>query len=79
MAGSSDWYYVPQIDIANAPVCLACPLVECVEMLGCGDARRWNCPIYRTERERLADATRRYKEKKRLARRLNSERKPDYA
>ncbi len=58
---------VPQIDLANAPTCLACPLAECVYMFEDDAEFRRLCPIGRAEMERNREHQRRWREKKRRA------------
>lgn len=54
---------IPQIDILNAPTCLACPLHECVLFFQ-SDAIRRACPVWRKENERKMEYTRRWRRKK---------------
>ncbi len=61
---------IPQIDIANAPTCLACPLAECVYMFRSAEIRR-ACPVWQAgeaSRERVKEYRRRWREKQRRAR-----------
>lgn len=51
---------IPQIDILNAPTCLACPLAECVYFFG-SDAIRRPCPVWRKENERKMEYNRRWR------------------
>lgn len=52
-----------QIDILNAPTCLACPLPECVLFFQSETMRR-ACPVWRKENERKMEYTRRWRRKK---------------
>lgn len=51
-----------KIDLRNAPLCLTCPLVECVFMVEESDLRA--CPIYRREQDSRNAATRRWKQRR---------------
>lgn len=61
---------IPQIDVAAAPTCLACPLPECVYMFDGVALRgqivtiRQRCPIWQAERDRCAENMRRWRAKK---------------
>lgn len=58
---------IPQIDVANAPTCLACPLPECVYFFR-SDAIRRPCPVWRKENERKVEYARRWRAGKNQAR-----------
>lgn len=53
---------IPEIDLTNAPTCLACRLPECVYRLN-STTHRYACPVWRKENEHKVEYRRRQRAK----------------